>query len=83
MLLYIWNQCRQCRHCNYALVLGDTSYFILSSAGVVAQIHGLSILFMPLSVLRGWRQAGLSKDIIEIVKININMVILAGVANVG
>ena len=28
-------------------------------------------------------QAGLSNDMIEIVKININMVSLAGVANVG
>ena len=43
----------------------------------------MSILVTPLSALRGWRQAGLSKDTIEIVKININMVSLAGVANVG
>ena len=43
----------------------------------------MSILFTPLSALRGWRQAGLSNDMIEIVKININIVSLAGVANVG
>ena len=44
---------------------------------------------MPLSALRGWSHAGLSKDMIEIIKININMVSwlvllrLTGVANVG